>query len=237
MTESPDAFENLNNYSIVHIYNRSNVYHLTRQVLLDSAFQIPTDESMTQNTYSFFYHILSKDADDFNDTYSSFAYIDTINSNKPYQPDLYMNVDSVAFDCIVEYVQTRKINKKIVNLDDINQIIDLSTIFAMPDLVNQLRNKLPSETYVKNKTDIYKRIITLAMTYISNYKNDSTIEQKANIVLDDFFNDNKELISDMIVNSYNSDKINVQNKIIALCLELIMATINASPDSSDIEKI
>src|SRR5437868_11903172 len=96
-----DTYEIVNDFKIVHIYNRSEVYHLTRQTLLDSALPIPTDESMTQNTYSFFYHILSKSLHDFNSTYKSFAYM----IDKYPEAHLYINVNSLALEYIIDYVQ------------------------------------------------------------------------------------------------------------------------------------
>jgi hypothetical protein len=126
--------EYLNPFGIVHIHNKSESYHLTRQTLLDSALPIPTDESLTQNTYSFFYDILSLDTIIFNQQYGSFAYIIARSSE---EADLYLNVDSTALDYIIDFIQTEKLS--LVEDAQLNQIVDLATIFAMPDLVEQLR--------------------------------------------------------------------------------------------------
>jgi hypothetical protein len=126
--------ECLNSFGIVHIHNKSMVYHLTRQTLLDSALPIPTDESLTQNTYSFFYDILSFDPKYFNQNYGSFAYIIPRSAE---EADLYLNVNPLALDYIINFVQTEKLS--LVDDREIDQIVDLATIFAMPDLVEQLR--------------------------------------------------------------------------------------------------
>ena len=62
---TPQIDEPMNAFKVVHLYNKSQTYHLTRQVLLDSV--------LTQNTYCFFYHILAKTVDEFNQIYGSFA--------------------------------------------------------------------------------------------------------------------------------------------------------------------
>lgn len=211
MTDSPpentyemNESEYLNPYRIVHIYNKSNIYHLTRQMLLDSSMQI----SLAQNTYSFFYHILSKGSDDFNDTYGSFAYIDCpTKSTKSYHVDLYMNVDTTALDYIIEYIQKRTINKKISKMDDINQLIDLATMFGMPDLVEQLRKKIPTETYVKDVENLFKGIIKLAIINICTNKRITYAEETIDTILNKFFNQNRELISTHIVNLFNNRQI------------------------------
>jgi len=137
MTDNTDTCE-LNDFRIVHIHNRSDKYHLTRQTLLDSALTIPTDESMTQNTYSFFYHILSKNMDDFNYTYGSFAY----GTDKVDSANIYINVNPIALGYIIDYIQTGNLN---AFSHDVNQVIDLATIFAMPDLVEKLRSRYQSD--------------------------------------------------------------------------------------------
>lgn len=133
--------EELNQYEVVHIHNKSSTYHLTRQTLLDSSLQIPNDESLTQNTYSFFYHIMSKNTDEFNKIYGSFAYISTSKYPDLKEAKLYLNVNSKALDYIIDYVQTG-ILTNLSNVKDAEQIIDMAIIFAMPDLVEKIRKAL-----------------------------------------------------------------------------------------------
>ena len=77
--------EQINFFKIVHIHNKSSRYHLTQQVLLDAIVK--------DSTYSFFYHILAKDVNDFNDFYGSFA---CIMARSEHEADLYLNVNNDA---------------------------------------------------------------------------------------------------------------------------------------------
>ena len=132
LTENDDI--PLNAFDIIHISNRSDIYHLTRQVLIDSV--------LTQDTYCFFYHILTKTVEEFNQTYGSFAYLVARDKYGKYEADLYLNVDPDALDHIINYIQTTKINITKIkehNPDTIEEIIDLATMFGMPNLVSILR--------------------------------------------------------------------------------------------------
>lgn len=132
---TPIIEEPMNEYKIIHLYNKNNTYHLTRQILLNSAY--------TMDTYCLFYHILAKNMDDFNDEYGSIACLIPRNQD---EADLYMNVDTESLEIIIKYIQTNKmtiLEKKITTLENnklISEIIDLATIFAMPKLVALLRN-------------------------------------------------------------------------------------------------
>jgi len=130
LTETP-----LNSFGIVHLHNRNDQYHLTRQTLLDSSIDNTPDDSISQNTYSFFYHILSKDMQDFNETYKSFAYM-TFHHEK--EATIYLNVNCKALGYIIDCVQTGNLDvpesKKIAS-----EVIDLATIFAMPNLVANIK--------------------------------------------------------------------------------------------------
>ena len=145
--------EACNSYLIVHIYNRSNVYHLTKQVLMDSY--------LTQNTYCFFYHILTVKLTDFNKMYGAFACL--IEQNL-FEANLYLNVNMDALEYIVNYIQTGKINEKYFkNQNMIDETIDLSIIFGMPKLVAILRNfKLP-QTNEKFKESFKDAFVSLML--------------------------------------------------------------------------
>ena len=86
-----DVGEPMNLFKIIHLENQKNCYHLTRQVLLDSM--------LTQDTYCFFYHILAKGVDEFNDDYGSFA---CLIPRSDIEADLYLNVDPDALHYIVK---------------------------------------------------------------------------------------------------------------------------------------
>lgn len=125
---TPQIDDPSNTFLLVHIHNRSTVYHMTRQTLLDSI--------ITQDTYCFFYHIVAKSATEFNKMYGSFAYLvwkNTIEAN------LYLNVDSEALEHIIKYIQTGKINVNESKSKSIDDIIDLATMFGMSNLVAMLR--------------------------------------------------------------------------------------------------
>lgn len=122
--------ENLNTYSVVHVYNRSDTYHLTKQVLMDCA--------ITQDTWCFFYHILSKSIEEFNITYGSFA---CLIKKRNAEANLYLNVHSMALEYIVRYIQTGKLYPLFNETDPsaVAEVIDLATIFGMPILVDLMR--------------------------------------------------------------------------------------------------
>lgn len=122
-----------NEFKIVHLHNGSDVYHLTRQVLLDSV--------LTQDTYCFFYHILTRSDNEFNNMYGSFACLLIRNI---YEADLYLNVNSDALYYIIKYIQTNKINDDIIGCDDkiCCELIDLAIMFGMSNLTAMLRNIL-----------------------------------------------------------------------------------------------
>lgn len=131
---APNIDEPMNSFKIVHLANQTNCYHLTRQVLLDSM--------LTQDTYCFFYHILAKGVDEFNDDYGSFA---CLIPRSEIEADLYLNVDGDALQYIVKYIQTTKIDiAEISNKNSkiIDEIIDLATMFGMPHLVLILRQHI-----------------------------------------------------------------------------------------------
>lgn len=126
-----------NNFNVVHLHNKSTVYHLIRQVLLDS--------TLTQNTYCMFRHIITKRVDEFNEMYASVA---CLIARSDIEADLYMNIDQEAFDFIINYIQTGKIDRRIFIEDkhrSINEIIDLSTMLGLPALVKSMRSHLSTQ--------------------------------------------------------------------------------------------
>lgn len=123
-----DTYNELNSFKIIHIYNQSNTYHLTRQILINSAIIL--------DTYSFFYHILSMDIDVFNEQYCSFAYLTTKNLDEAI---LYINVNPEALSYIINFIQTNKI-KNMTQDYFFDEIIDLATMFAMPNLIEIIEN-------------------------------------------------------------------------------------------------
>ena len=172
---APQIDEPMNAFKVVHLYNKSDSYHLTRQVLLDSI--------LTQNTYCFFYHILAKNSEEFNQMYGSFA---CLIERGIIEADLYLNVDSQALDHIVKYIQTSKIDGELIYSQDwktIDEIIDLSTMFGMPGLVTMLRGLHPTEETINNTISIIKYnmivFLVLCKIYINhNYRNQKLIKME-----------------------------------------------------------
>jgi hypothetical protein len=132
---APDVSVILNDFKIIHLRNQSKTYHLTRQVLLDSV--------LTQDTYSFFYHILLLDTDSFNEKYGSFA---CVIDRTSYEADLYLNVNSDALYYIINFIQTGKIDCMDVYQNHrklVDEIFDLAIMFAIPNLVDNFKNIVP----------------------------------------------------------------------------------------------
>lgn len=124
--------EPLNMFNVIHVYNKTDVYHITRQILLNSILRQETD--------CFFYHILSMNTNDFNQLYGSVGCI-IIRSN--FEADLYLNANPDALEHVIKYIQTCKLDMKSIygqNWKTIGEILDLATIFGMPKLVSVLRN-------------------------------------------------------------------------------------------------
>ena len=128
MDFTPEINITSNLFRVVHIYNQSNKIHLTRQILMDS--------SLTQDTCSFFYHILSMDIDEFNNRYGSFAYL---TEKDMYEGKLYINVNHEALMYIINFIQTNKIIQ-VRKSSLVNEIIDLAIIFGMPNLIEKIKN-------------------------------------------------------------------------------------------------
>lgn len=216
---TPQIDEPMNAFKIIHLHNKSNTYHLTRQVLLDSV--------LTQNTYCFFYHILAKSVDEFNQIYGSFACLierpmmefsvmsvisskvprstSSLIDKTPYlvtEADLYLNVDSKALDHIIKYIQTTKINGQLIYADDwktIDEIIDLAIMFGMPTLVTMLRGLHPSEETINNAmTTIKLYMKSLLLLYQKHLKEDCDINKHISIFAD-FFEENKQSIIDSYI--------------------------------------
>lgn len=173
--------EPLNSFKIVHLYNKSDTYHLTRQVLLDSA--------LTQNTYCFFYHILGKPIKDFNTSYGSFSFLISRNTHENIEAELYLNVDSKALAHIVKYIQTGKINIHEIYIEDrknIDEIMDLASMFGMPKLVNMLRGINPTSTEIDETSDFVKYFATSLILACKTYVPINGEKNKQLDILKDF---------------------------------------------------
>lgn len=127
---NPNVDQPINGFKIVHIYNMSDVFHLTRQVLLDT--------KLIQESDCFFYEILTRETDDFNDLYHFSCLI----ARNYIEADLYLNVDREALNYIISYIQTNSIDIQVIytNSKLFSKIIDLSSMFVMPTLVSMLKN-------------------------------------------------------------------------------------------------
>lgn len=179
--------EPVNSFKIVHIQNKSSKYHLTRQVLINSV--------LSHNTYSFFYHILSKSTDEFNQVYGSFA---CIMPRSDYESDLYLNVDSLALKHLIDYVQTGKINFADIhsnNPENTNEIIDLATMFGMPDIVTAFRKFILSDEAIEHHYKLVETLSTSFLQLCQAYMSiDNETVQRNEKLLKAFFNDNSAQI-------------------------------------------
>jgi hypothetical protein len=213
---APKIDEPTNAFKIVHIYNKSNTYHLTRQVLLDS--------TLTQNTYCFFYHILAESMNEFNKSYGSFACLIARNN---IEADLYLNVDSQALDYIIKYIQTGKINGEAIyaeNWKTVDEIIDLAAMFGMPNLVSILRGLHPTEDKINQTIALIKQSFTMVLYVYMHYidVNDVNDTGKYVEIFNNFVEENKQSIIDIYIKGsmYNSNTF--MSKCIVLFMEMFM---------------
>ena len=184
---APQIEEAMNTFRVIHVYNQSNKYHLTRQVLLDSI--------LTQNTYCFFYHMLSMGMEQFNELYGSFA---CLIERNPIEADIYLNVDPDALCHIIKYIQTRKIDGREIyrqNWRIIDEIIDLATMFGMPNLVAMLRDLHPSEEEINASLEHIKCLWYYISLLYKGCVPDHDVEG-SKIKIDEFIDNNKQLIAD-----------------------------------------
>jgi hypothetical protein len=183
---TPNVDEPLNAFQVVHLLNRSDTYHLTRQVLLDSV--------LTQNSYCFFCHILNKSVNDFNETYGSFACLIQRNN---IEADLYLNVNSGALEHIIRYIQTGKISTEnicIGNYEDLTEIINLATMFGMPKLVNILRHcHFATED---NYLSLIKEIVSAIIIFYKNCVDTNLDDKYCLDLVNNFLEDNKQDLRD-----------------------------------------
>lgn len=136
-------------YGIIHIHNKNDMYHLTKQCLVDS--------SITQCTFCFFYQIISLDIDEFNSKYGSFALM--IHRNE-IETDLYLNVNSNALSYLIEYIQTNKFNYDNLSKGELVEIMDLAILFGMANFVEQIKEIISG----KKRNKHYKYLINFVLS-------------------------------------------------------------------------
>lgn len=222
---TPQIDEPLNSFLVIHIHNKSTHYHLTRQVLLDS--------TITQNTYCFFYHILAKNVNDFNEMYGSFA---CIIPNAEIEADLYLNVNSDALEHIIQYIQIGKINDN-VNQNTIKEIIDLATMFGMPLLVSQMRSFLPSEDQINSRFDLFRNGICLFVELLLqnlkiNKETKKSLLEKSQTIINDYLQEHKQEVTELVFNSYVSKNEALLNFFLVI-LTNIMISVRFAPDNTE----
>lgn len=215
--------EPTNSFKVVHLHNKSSKYHLTRQVLLDSA--------ITQDTYCFFCHILTKSVDEFNQMYGSFACLiekpltdfaiesvitfgklsrsnnsvdrnQSAADNKSIQADLYLNVESDALDHIIRYIQTTKIDGQKIYANDwrrVDEIIDLATMFGMPALVSMLRNLHPTDQTIQEAFESIKSCASMTVLLYKKYLDCNCDTDKCTDLINEYMDTNKQLVIDTYV--------------------------------------
>ena len=120
--------EPCNDYAVIHLHNRTNIYHITRQILLDSA--------LTQDSCCFFYHIVAKTMADFNNIYGSFA---CIISRNDIEADVYLNVDQPALEIIIAFISTGDLPTNLQDVDFVMAIDNLASMFGMAEMVHLVR--------------------------------------------------------------------------------------------------
>lgn len=218
-----------NTYRVVHLYNKCETYHLTREILLNSR--------ITQDTYCFFYRILSREVEEFNDEYGSFACIISRNED---EADLYLNADSDALYHIVKYIQTGKIDGKNIyakNYKTIDEIIDLATMLGMPVLVSMLRDLHPSEEEIESiindaKTGFITTLHTL--NWHSKHQGYDCIIQDVDgwsNIISNFFESHRSVVDSFIKSTmYSSNEVlDFLFTFISFCLNSTSSTHSVDP--------
>jgi hypothetical protein len=211
---APQIDEPMNSFIIVHLHNKSEVYHLTRQVLLDSV--------LTQNTYCFFNHILAKKEDEFNKMYGSYA---CLFARSHIEADLYLNVHSDALKYIIEYIQTGKLNGKTIYKNNwmiIDEIIDLATIFGMPVLVSMMRDLHPTENNINDMLSIIKQIGIIILQFYKYYVDETYNIDNNYHFLSEYIDSNKQEIIDNYVKPMMYGNI-INNKFLGLIIYLFIS--------------
>ena len=129
--------ENSGQLQIIHVMNRNDTFHLTRQTILDSSCVVE-DASFSQEIYTLFYHAISLEPHEFNSKYKSFAYI----KHKGPEAKLYLNAEIIPFQMIMEYIQTKRIDERklIFDSDLTTRLIDLADVLGMTHLMQILRS-------------------------------------------------------------------------------------------------
>jgi hypothetical protein len=151
-----------NTFRVVHVYNSSDVYHLMRQVLLDTSL---LDTSLTQNSNCLFYHILVMDVDLFNKNYASFA---CLIPRDEMEADLYMNVHPEAFRHLIEYLHTGKICPENINIQTLEKLNDMASMFGMSKLVEFLQKYRLDDLKINHYFEIFRHFVTNILTLIKN---------------------------------------------------------------------
>lgn len=145
-----------NGYLVVHLHNKGQKFHLTRQALLDTGLT---------HKFNFFYNILAKTCEEFNSMYGNFA---CLIERTQYEADVYMNVSLFALPFTIEYIQKDSIDfyshhfyeqKSMPSKDGPNtffsDILDLATMLGLPLLVEKINEFFPpnSDDVVETRSD------------------------------------------------------------------------------------
>lgn len=112
-------------YQVVHFHNHQDVYHLSRQILLDS--------QIAHGEHCCFYRLLSTDTDQFNRDYCSFA---TIIPRTEVEADVYLNVDRESLQTVLRYIQTGRLNGCQLS----RELVDLAYVFGLTKLVSAIQD-------------------------------------------------------------------------------------------------
>jgi hypothetical protein len=122
----------VNSYGMVCYRNRNDRYYLTYRILSNSG--------QTEGNSSFFYQALTQDVSSFNENFADFAWISPPNDTVRDFPIVYLDIDSDALRSIIEYLQTGNVDHfRSQNTEQLVNLIDIATLFGMPELIKQLR--------------------------------------------------------------------------------------------------
>ena len=193
-----DQYTRFSAYEIAHIHNRSNTYHITRQVMLN-------------NIDCFFYHILTLGSSSFNAIYNTFA---CMIAKSSVEVDVYMNVNCNELDYIIEYIQTNKINMATKHdLNFIKNMVDLTIILKIQKLTEELKKCLPQKETVeehKNRAQLlYNKLQLLVQTHNIILTKQYTPEDDPNLMQQEYDTHIKQIQKIDGINFYKKTILNL----------------------------
>jgi hypothetical protein len=176
-------------FEIVHVFNKSDKYHLTRKTLL-------------REKECFFSDILTLSISEFNFMYGSFAFLIY---KSQIEANLYLNVNSRALDHIIQYVQTGQINSQSIyqtNPKLIDDMIDLAITFTMTNFATTLRNLHPTESQINHCMEVIEYACSSIPPLLAKFVDSEYSRDYYQSLIRNFLIENKEDIVDKFIKSY-----------------------------------